>query len=246
MGAGLRRAGGRGARVARHAGARAAGLGARRRLRPRAQPSGPQPRRARAARRRRAGAHGAVRAARQPRARRAAQRFQHAGRKRYSPRLPRPGPPERPGRHRPGSPPSRSERPATMTDAPRAFPAWLPPLFLAILSIGLYAPTLNYGLVYDDSFLIADNTSVTPARKDLSVAFELFGREYWEGVQANQQAALQPRGQALYRPLTLFLWALIVNVNGLSSTWPLSLIHISEPTRLLSISYAVFCLKKKN
>src|SRR5678816_141751 len=28
-------------------------------------------------------------------------------------------------------------------------------------------------------------------------------------------------------------------------TWELSLIHISEPTRLLSISYAVFCLKKK-
>ena len=27
--------------------------------------------------------------------------------------------------------------------------------------------------------------------------------------------------------------------------WELSLIHISEPTRLLSISYAVFCLKKK-
>jgi len=29
------------------------------------------------------------------------------------------------------------------------------------------------------------------------------------------------------------------------STLLLSLIHISEPTRLLSISYAVFCLKKK-
>src|SRR5678815_1587998 len=27
--------------------------------------------------------------------------------------------------------------------------------------------------------------------------------------------------------------------------YSLSLIHISEPTRLLSISYAVFCLKKK-
>src|SRR5678815_3552244 len=27
--------------------------------------------------------------------------------------------------------------------------------------------------------------------------------------------------------------------------YTLSLIHISEPTRLLSISYAVFCLKKK-
>src|SRR5678815_3209111 len=31
----------------------------------------------------------------------------------------------------------------------------------------------------------------------------------------------------------------------LGNLWGLSLIHISEPTRLLSISYAVFCLKKK-
>eukprot|EP00658_Telonema_sp_P-2_P035444 TRINITY_DN25777_c0_g1_i5.p1 TRINITY_DN25777_c0_g1~~TRINITY_DN25777_c0_g1_i5.p1 ORF type:complete len:110 (+),score=10.63 TRINITY_DN25777_c0_g1_i5:77-406(+) len=30
-----------------------------------------------------------------------------------------------------------------------------------------------------------------------------------------------------------------------SAVTGLSLIHISEPTRLLSISYAVFCLKKK-
>ena len=30
-----------------------------------------------------------------------------------------------------------------------------------------------------------------------------------------------------------------------ASVLVLSLIHISEPTRLLSISYAVFCLKKK-
>eukprot|EP00658_Telonema_sp_P-2_P024143 TRINITY_DN19688_c0_g1_i3.p1 TRINITY_DN19688_c0_g1~~TRINITY_DN19688_c0_g1_i3.p1 ORF type:complete len:101 (+),score=29.72 TRINITY_DN19688_c0_g1_i3:138-440(+) len=39
--------------------------------------------------------------------------------------------------------------------------------------------------------------------------------------------------------------------TGWSKAWSwdtiqaLSLIHISEPTRLLSISYAVFCLKKK-
>src|SRR5678816_4703466 len=32
---------------------------------------------------------------------------------------------------------------------------------------------------------------------------------------------------------------------GSTVYWELSLIHISEPTRLLSISYAVFCLKKK-
>src|SRR5665254_19631 len=33
--------------------------------------------------------------------------------------------------------------------------------------------------------------------------------------------------------------------RGHSAPLALSLIHISEPTRLLSISYAVFCLKKK-
>eukprot|EP00658_Telonema_sp_P-2_P084817 TRINITY_DN951_c0_g1_i17.p2 TRINITY_DN951_c0_g1~~TRINITY_DN951_c0_g1_i17.p2 ORF type:complete len:132 (+),score=40.66 TRINITY_DN951_c0_g1_i17:186-581(+) len=33
--------------------------------------------------------------------------------------------------------------------------------------------------------------------------------------------------------------------TGNSTGEDLSLIHISEPTRLLSISYAVFCLKKK-
>src|SRR5450759_4056114 len=33
--------------------------------------------------------------------------------------------------------------------------------------------------------------------------------------------------------------------QGFKSMWDLSLIHISEPTRLGMISYAVFCLKKK-
>src|SRR5674536_87608 len=33
--------------------------------------------------------------------------------------------------------------------------------------------------------------------------------------------------------------------GGAETIVGLSLIHISEPTRLLSISYAVFCLKKK-
>src|SRR5450756_1015047 len=38
------------------------------------------------------------------------------------------------------------------------------------------------------------------------------------------------------------LWGLLTNPYAL---WQLSLIHISEPTRLGMISYAVFCLKKK-
>src|SRR5678815_5858548 len=46
-------------------------------------------------------------------------------------------------------------------------------------------------------------------------------------------------------------WALVLTYPTFLvpfCTWllmGLSLIHISEPTRLLSISYAVFCLKKK-
>ena len=39
--------------------------------------------------------------------------------------------------------------------------------------------------------------------------------------------------------------ATICRVTFHDSTFDLSLIHISKPTRLLSISYAVFCLKKK-
>ena len=38
-----------------------------------------------------------------------------------------------------------------------------------------------------------------------------------------------------------------IGAGGMSDVYKakdLSLIHISEPTRLLSISYAVFCLKK--
>src|SRR5678815_5656083 len=49
-----------------------------------------------------------------------------------------------------------------------------------------------------------------------------------------------------YVALTSFL--ALFSVVGLALyglPFYLSLIHISEPTRLLSISYAVFCLKKK-
>ena len=37
----------------------------------------------------------------------------------------------------------------------------------------------------------------------------------------------------------------MLTYDGYRIPLELSLIHISEPTRLLSISYAVFCLKKK-
>src|SRR5678816_4839729 len=45
--------------------------------------------------------------------------------------------------------------------------------------------------------------------------------------------------------LTAMAIATLDEISGQRAVLGLSLIHISEPTRLLSISYAVFCLKKK-
>eukprot|EP00658_Telonema_sp_P-2_P005273 TRINITY_DN11977_c0_g1_i3.p1 TRINITY_DN11977_c0_g1~~TRINITY_DN11977_c0_g1_i3.p1 ORF type:complete len:114 (+),score=43.85 TRINITY_DN11977_c0_g1_i3:217-558(+) len=44
---------------------------------------------------------------------------------------------------------------------------------------------------------------------------------------------------------TFFVLGLDIVGSDIAAVYNLSLIHISEPTRLLSISYAVFCLKKK-
>eukprot|EP00658_Telonema_sp_P-2_P008400 TRINITY_DN13163_c0_g1_i1.p1 TRINITY_DN13163_c0_g1~~TRINITY_DN13163_c0_g1_i1.p1 ORF type:complete len:157 (-),score=64.94 TRINITY_DN13163_c0_g1_i1:119-589(-) len=52
------------------------------------------------------------------------------------------------------------------------------------------------------------------------------------------------KNTAISQHQSVALWYLEVFV--LTIVTDLSLIHISEPTRLLSISYAVFCLKKKN
>src|SRR5678816_1223428 len=46
-------------------------------------------------------------------------------------------------------------------------------------------------------------------------------------------------------PVCFELTVLIGGLGTVGAFLLLSLIHISEPTRLLSISYAVFCLKKK-
>eukprot|EP00658_Telonema_sp_P-2_P047546 TRINITY_DN36177_c0_g1_i1.p1 TRINITY_DN36177_c0_g1~~TRINITY_DN36177_c0_g1_i1.p1 ORF type:complete len:112 (-),score=1.47 TRINITY_DN36177_c0_g1_i1:42-377(-) len=67
---------------------------------------------------------------------------------------------------------------------------------------------------------------------------------------------IHPRGLAHWKPQCDRLNLTSPIVNSLRappdraplypySALILSLIHISEPTRLLSISYAVFCLKKK-
>src|SRR5678816_3453072 len=59
-----------------------------------------------------------------------------------------------------------------------------------------------------------------------------------------------PIGRIAARVHANHAWEKVIIGAWQSATWDvndtvlLSLIHISEPTRLLSISYAVFCLKK--
>ncbi|MGQ0552420.1 MAG: tetratricopeptide repeat protein [Planctomycetota bacterium] len=103
---------------------------------------------------------------------------------------------------------------------------WLAPLFLALVSLGLYWPALNYAFVYDDWFLIANNESLRPALDDFGAAFDLFGKEYWEGVSPDKAEGMRAVGQALYRPLTLFVWACAAWAHGITATWPFHLISL--------------------
>src|SRR5450756_3008081 len=57
---------------------------------------------------------------------------------------------------------------------------------------------------------------------------------------------LEHKGLTMYGQMTAGSWIYIGTQGILQGTFEtLSLIHISEPTRLGMISYAVFCLKKK-
>ena len=68
-------------------------------------------------------------------------------------------------------------------------------------------------------------------------------------VYTKVEKGLSPRTVEAY-DRDLRRWCDFISRRGKTSPHQvereLSLIHISEPTRLLSISYAVFCLKKKN
>ena len=65
-------------------------------------------------------------------------------------------------------------------------------------------------------------------------------------VESSQFAPLVQRYSVGGVPKTVINQGAASFEGALPAPQALSLIHISEPTRLLSISYAVFCLKKKN
>ncbi len=84
----------------------------------------------------------------------------------------------------------------------------LPALLVSLVALILYLPTLGHELVYDDWFLIdpGQNASMQGVNDDFGVALNLFTEEYWEGVNPSGVEELKNRGQALYRPLTTFIW----------------------------------------
>lgn len=110
------------------------------------------------------------------------------------------------------SSPDVSAAPAAPSGRGRA----LAGLVLALLSVALYLPTVDHHLVYDDDFLISPalNRSMIPVRSDLGAALDLFTQEYWEGVNPENTPEYKPHGQALYRPLTLFIWAVTQNLTA--------------------------------
>eukprot|EP00658_Telonema_sp_P-2_P008744 TRINITY_DN13300_c0_g2_i4.p1 TRINITY_DN13300_c0_g2~~TRINITY_DN13300_c0_g2_i4.p1 ORF type:complete len:113 (-),score=22.90 TRINITY_DN13300_c0_g2_i4:13-351(-) len=67
----------------------------------------------------------------------------------------------------------------------------------------------------------------------------------WHSIDCRHDTRLTDHGRHQNLTLTLTLTLALTLTLTLALTLTLSLIHISEPTRLLSISYAVFCLKKK-
>jgi tetratricopeptide (TPR) repeat protein len=139
----------------------------------------------------------------------------------------------------PTSPPS----PVVAKSAPEAKVgrSWLAPAFLALLSIALFAPTLSYSFVYDDAFLILNNDSVRAARTDFGASLTLFTQEYWEGVNPERAESLKLRGQALYRPLTLFMWAVLARVTDVGTTWPFHLLSILVNALVVVMIYLLVC-----
>ena len=84
---------------------------------------------------------------------------------------------------------------------------------------------------------------------DLAVQYNIKSAEHFLFRVRGPDETLESVVEAALREVigsTLLDSVLTTGSNAIwSATKDLSLIHISEPTRLLSISYAVFCLKKK-
>src|SRR5450756_2888838 len=75
-----------------------------------------------------------------------------------------------------------------------------------------------------------------------SAASDVYKRQPWNSAPNAAGTSARTRMSLSYRCMSSFT---VGNLLQSGTELCLSLIHISEPTRLGMISYAVFCLKKK-
>src|SRR5665809_152931 len=116
------------------------------------------------------------------------------------------------------------------------------PLPLLIPNDGLFEPRTQYALAREEVCYAGEVIAMVVA-KDRYIAEDAASaiRVEYETlpVVADLEGAARPGSAVAHSDMDN-------NVNGrVSEAKGLSLIHISEPTRLRRISYAVFCLKKK-
>ena len=90
----------------------------------------------------------------------------------------------------------------------------------------------------------ATKRAPNPRRRKIRSNKLLPFKGFWRAVSASLTARVLMVGMLLIGLLALVGFVAFGRVVDL--TLVLSLIHISEPTRLGMLSYAVFCLKKKN
>src|SRR5674536_392128 len=95
---------------------------------------------------------------------------------------------------------------------------------------------------------IIDSKYTTQELKDpvkVEAVLFLIIRRTPRSTLSSSSAASDVYKRQLGRPDVRRVGTLGMRLLMVRMAWVLSLIHISEPTRLLSISYPVFCLQKK-
>src|SRR5678816_3555893 len=145
---------------------------------------------------------------------------------------------------RPFSPPMRSERRLMHTSAVRVSASWMSP---SVLPSPLSLSGSSDVTLYSTKVGFGSQTSVTVTESQTSTSLWLGGQSTLRSITTSMTGGVVSTTVTFaVHESGLPSLSTVLNVTMVSPSGKhLSLIHISEPTRLLSISYAVFCLKKK-
>ncbi len=114
-------------------------------------------------------------------------------------------------------------------------------LLIFVISVGLYCKTHKYEFVFDDQHVIQHNASITSIKDNPTNLLKLFTQEFWERSHEGGLEYLQPKGQALYRPLMLTGYGIIHFLFGLKPT----AFHIMNILTYGLLCITVFFLIKK-